>query len=879
MNRCFIILLSLFLSISLVAQQEFQLGTDTSSDLCEGVLYDSGGENGEYQPQEDFSFTICPTMSHACLVLNVETYDIETPLDQLLIFSGRNTSGDLLAELNGSGANRSIETADDCFTVQFKSDETVQNDGFKISWNCGSTPCSAPSFSTCATPYLITSLPFDVDDFTTCGAGNSLDSNPCNQDYLENEEFVFAYDSPGNECLELRASNIPFNTGLGVYAECPDVATECLAYDNSFLFTLSLNAYISDVKLEEPGRYYFVLGHPNQCADFDLEVNRIDCPVTFPTASRCEDALPITGCNIDVPAEIKVELGNSEAFFIQNGRNNGCWGGIVLPNFSWFYFQAQADGKFGFLVESLDSGDMSDYDINVWGPLNSPNEFCNFSRNNQPIRSTFADDNDENGDFKYELTGLSDNNPITGTQVFDECEDEFGDAFVTRLDVREGEYYIILVNDFDGIINDGGVSIDFSNTTIGVLGSPDDNFSLTDDLSICSGGTAQLEADGGLIYRWLNPDFLSCASCPNPITSPSKTTTYELEIIGVCNSDTLEVTVFVDEFNFENDLAGCAGEDLILDTGIQNGSFSWVTSDGDLSCADCPNPTLTLPMNENEIQVIFEAEVNSCSFSDTIIVEVMPNTTVEILPEEVMACVGESVTLKTSTSIDGGDFLWSTGDETEAIDIEVTADTVYSVSYQSPNGCGEANDEVEVFVSSGFTIEDLQLIPGSDTLYVGCELQASLSILPIDLSNLTYEWFFNDQLVSTNEQLNATVEEEGELTIEARVTFDQNCTQSISIKRVVLPFEEIVIPNIFSPNGDSRNEIFMPQISPKANLVEMKIYNRWGQLIYNNDSNQIGWEGKFNGSDQPTGVYIYQILVEMPNGQMVPRTGDVTLLR
>ncbi len=873
MYRIFIFLLSIFLSNSLVAQQEFIMGIDTSAALCEGILYDSGGSNGRYQAREDFLFTICPTTPPECLRLNVETFDIEPIFDKLYIFSGSGINGVLLGELDGSGSNRSFETAEGCITVHFVTDEVTQANGFKITWKCETAPCFSPSFSTCDDPFLVSSLPFEARDFTTCGAGNSIQTSPCFSNYLENEEFIFVYDSPGNECLELRATNMRFDTGLGVYADCPDVANDCIAYENSFMSPLIRDAYIPVLKLEAPGRYYFVVGHPDDCTNFDLIINRIDCPITFPTATRCEDALPITGCNIEVPASISVALGNSERSFIQDGINNGCWKTLISPNFSWFYFEAQADGKFGFLVESLNPNDTSDYDINIWGPLNSPNQFCDFSRNNQPIRSTYADDRD------YELTGLVDFNPFTNQAIFDECEDENGDGFVTKLDVKEGEYYTILVNDFDGIIFSGGVAIDFSGTTEGVLGTPNDNFSLTDDLTICNGGSAQLEVSGGLLYHWLNSDFLSCDDCPDPIANPSESMTYEVEVKGVCNTDTLSVKVSVDELNFNKNIAGCAGDDLILETNLQNGNFSWTISDGNLSCDDCPNPILTLPDGETIIQAIFETQVDNCDFKDTIFVEVMPIATVDIQPSEVSVCEGEVVELKAVSSISGGTFFWSNNEETAAIQIEADADEIYIVTFQSPNGCGEATDSVEVLVTPTFSIESLQLLPSTDTLYVGCEIEASLSILPFNLPDLTYEWYINNESVSDEEILTAMTMEEGELTIEARVTSHPNCMQSITIKRIVLPVDEIIIPNIFSPNGDSRNAVFKPFISPKAKLIDMKIYNRWGQMIYNNDSNQIGWEGKFKDKDQPVGVYIYQISVELPNGQIVPKHGDITLMR
>ncbi len=90
------------------------------------------------------------------------------------------------------------------------------------------------------------------------------------------------------------------------------------------------------------------------------------------------------------------------------------------------------------------------------------------------------------------------------------------------------------------------------------------------------------------------------------------------------------------------------------------------------------------------------------------------------------------------------------------------------------------------------------------------------------------------------------------------------------------------VPNAFSPNGDGVNEYFMPRPLAAAGLAtfKMTIFNRWGQTIF--ETQQIegrGWDGSFNGTPQPEGVYVYLIEATFTDGQIDKRQGNVTLLR
>ncbi|MBW7889861.1 MAG: gliding motility-associated C-terminal domain-containing protein [Chitinophagaceae bacterium] len=96
--------------------------------------------------------------------------------------------------------------------------------------------------------------------------------------------------------------------------------------------------------------------------------------------------------------------------------------------------------------------------------------------------------------------------------------------------------------------------------------------------------------------------------------------------------------------------------------------------------------------------------------------------------------------------------------------------------------------------------------------------------------------------------------------------------------------ENYFVPNTFSPNGDGMNDVFYPRGRGLASVQSMKIYNRWGQLVFErrnfaaNDPAK-GWNGKKDGQVLPPDVYVYAIEFVCDNAQIVPMQGNVTLIR
>lgn len=87
-----------------------------------------------------------------------------------------------------------------------------------------------------------------------------------------------------------------------------------------------------------------------------------------------------------------------------------------------------------------------------------------------------------------------------------------------------------------------------------------------------------------------------------------------------------------------------------------------------------------------------------------------------------------------------------------------------------------------------------------------------------------------------------------------------------------------VLPTGFSPNNDGENDVFIIRGGPFES-VDFKIYNNWGQLIFESHDGALGWDGTYNGEPAPLGVYTWTFAVGMGNNFVVKESGDVTLIR
>lgn len=86
------------------------------------------------------------------------------------------------------------------------------------------------------------------------------------------------------------------------------------------------------------------------------------------------------------------------------------------------------------------------------------------------------------------------------------------------------------------------------------------------------------------------------------------------------------------------------------------------------------------------------------------------------------------------------------------------------------------------------------------------------------------------------------------------------------------------IPNAFTPNNDGKNDIFFAY-GNNIRTFNMKIFNQWGEMVFESNDILIGWDGTFKGERQPIGTYVYVVEAVFNDGEQQIRKGSITLIR
>jgi gliding motility-associated-like protein len=107
---------------------------------------------------------------------------------------------------------------------------------------------------------------------------------------------------------------------------------------------------------------------------------------------------------------------------------------------------------------------------------------------------------------------------------------------------------------------------------------------------------------------------------------------------------------------------------------------------------------------------------------------------------------------------------------------------------------------------------------------------------------------------------------------------EYGCTDTAFISIVVLPVTNVFVPNAFIPDGSGRNDYFRISAT-NVKQYTLRIFNRWGQMVFFSDDPEFHWDGKVNGKPAPTGVYVYKLEVIDHQEYAVQREGTLSLIR
>ena len=142
----------------------------------------------------------------------------------------------------------------------------------------------------------------------------------------------------------------------------------------------------------------------------------------------------------------------------------------------------------------------------------------------------------------------------------------------------------------------------------------------------------------------------------------------------------------------------------------------------------------------------------------------------------------------------------------------------------------------------------------------------------------TWFWTFGDGSSSTTQNTFHIYEEPGVYTVCLFIENANGCPDTICQELTIDAVSQLVVPNAFSPNGDGYNDIFLPF---NFSLIgfELKIWNRWGELVFESNDPNIGWDGTYKGIDQEMDTYVYTVGGLGEDGQDYFFKGNITLVR
>ncbi|MEM1323518.1 MAG: PKD domain-containing protein [Bacteroidota bacterium] len=253
-------------------------------------------------------------------------------------------------------------------------------------------------------------------------------------------------------------------------------------------------------------------------------------------------------------------------------------------------------------------------------------------------------------------------------------------------------------------------------------------------------------------------------------------------------------------------------------------------------------------------------------------------------PTTFLGCAPQEITFNNlSNPIDETyTILWDLGDGTTSSDISpshVYEEGVYSISVEitSPIGC---------FVEESW----------EDWIRVRPNPTADFVFTPEELSNFDPTAFFTDQSIdavawnwdfggvgnSILQNPTFTFPDTGRYEIMLTATHEEGCQDTITKIIDVQPLITYFVPNAFTPNSDDLNDGFRGGgFFDGIRNFEMRIWNRWGEMVFQTDQPSNSWNGRKNnnGDLAPKGVYVYTITFIGPRGQSRQLKGFVTLIK
>ena len=392
-----------------------------------------------------------------------------------------------------------------------------------------------------------------------------------------------------------------------------------------------------------------------------------------------------------------------------------------------------------------------------------------------------------------------------------------------------------------------------------------------EDTTICYGDNYLLRAVSdydGNDYVWTSNPSGFYSTNPNSYVSPTEKTTYTITYSNTINCSltdpTATITVDVDAstlVDLGDNIEICLGDSVELVSSLGSGDFSWSSYPGALNFSSDSTISVQPQLNTN-----YQLEISNVQCSNEDFIYVMVNDTPNglFVDNSIEVCEGQSFMIS-STNPWSGSYVWELPDGSSRTESSPVIDPIqegfYSLVVTDFNNC-EGSDSIYVDVISYPTVDlgpDQIICDGESTVF-GSSLQGE-----------QFEWSTGETSSTIN------VSTAGNYSVEVS---NGNCQSSDDIQLSVLPNPMLTeVPNFFTPNGDGFNDLFEIPIE-NVTSYSLKIYSRWGKLVFKTDDPNEHWDGKNGWFNASSGIYYYRLKFESTctNGPRV-KNGYVELAR
>lgn len=424
------------------------------------------------------------------------------------------------------------------------------------------------------------------------------------------------------------------------------------------------------------------------------------------------------------------------------------------------------------------------------------------------------------------------------------------------------------------------------------VGGPFTQITMSDSI-ICKGQTVNFNVTDSLnihVYNWDFGDGNSSSGIPTSHTyNYVPSSGYFLPSLIYCSdatcchgaSDTLHVYQVMADFSYAQsngsiDSTACGNATLLFtNTSLGANSFIWAFGDGSSETAQTPSSHYYVNNGNTSqtyyINLIVHSQIGCVdSIKKPFVLYPLP---VVHVGNDVAICHGSSVQLWAS----GGNLVaWqpSNGlDNSSSYHPIASPDssTTYTATVYDSQGCNNSQS-VHVIVEQVPTLNN----SSDTTIIIGENVNLWSNS---DQSTVTYQWSPSTGL-SCTDCANPIAQPLQNTTYTVLITDSMHCFQVTGTVTIEVKEEySIDVPTAFTPNGDGNNDVIYVKGWGLKQLLEFKIFNRWGQCVFQTDDIHQGWDGTFKGMKQDMDTYAYTVKALTYGGKTMTKNGLINLMR